>query len=128
MPTIYLETNPPDSTGGRYGVFHNDDNGQAWSPVAAAGAGALATYTSTRDDFDVPKIQDGTTGKYGIAIPANLPAGNYTLVHYRENVIGTRDHDDDHREARTPFDWDGVNLRLPGSSRVIAEIIAPSTA
>lgn len=128
MPTIYLETNPPDATGGRYGVFHNDDTGQVWSPVAAAGAGALATYTTSRDDFDVGASQDGVTGQYGIAVPANLPAGNYTLVRYREDSLGVKSHAADHREARQSFYWDGVRIWFPFSPPLVAEIIAPAAA
>lgn len=107
MATLFHEASPPDTAGGRYVVFKNE-NGQAWNP----NTNAEATYSTTRDNFDVQATQDGSpaTGSWRCTVPPRLPVRRWAWSWYKEVVQGVRDHVNDERLEQGEGFWNGLRF------------------
>lgn len=103
MAKLLVETNPVDSGAVYYVIFFNA-NGQAWNPTTPA----FETYTTTRDNFDVPMSEIGVTGVYEVTFPS-LVSGVYSWSAYRQ-AGGSPSHANDTREMIGSGAWDGSRI------------------
>lgn len=99
---ILFQENPPNATGGRYGLFFNEA-GLVWN------GSSHVTYTNSRGSFDVQAVHLGA-GLWSLTFPSGLDIG-YTYVEiYDEDTPGSQSHDNDQRVMIAGGFWDGTNF------------------